>query len=421
MTASATSREPVAVVGAGVAGLCCALHLERSGKSVVVLEASDRVGGRVATDRVDGFRVDRGFQVLLTAYPEVQAMLDLSRLRLRSYAPGAMVFADGALRRIADPMRRPSDALRTLASGVASPLDALRILRLRRRVRRETPESLLAGPSKSALDALRDEGFSERLVERFFRPFFGGVLLDRELRSSSRALDYFFRMFSTGDAALPADGMRAIPAQLAAGLAPGTLRLRTPVAQVEAGAVVLGSGDRLRVSATVVATEAHAAAKLVPGLAVPESHPACALSFDAPKAPPVGDFLVLDGTGEGPVNELAVPSNVVENYAPPGRALVSASVLAPRLGDDDEGLEQAARSQLEGWFGPEVREWRLLRIDRIAHALPAQPPGPFEPAPREPRLAERLFVCGDHRDLASLQGAMASGRRAAEAVDRTLR
>jgi phytoene dehydrogenase-like protein len=411
-----TSHDPqVVIVGAGLAGLCCALHLQERGVRVLLLEANGEVGGRVRTDRVDGFLLDRGFQVLLTAYPEARAMLDLASLRLGRFAPGALIRTGDRFVCVADPFRRPVHALGTLLSGVASPLDALRIARLRRRVGRGTPQALLDGVSRTTLDALRAEGFSQRIIERFFRPFLGGVLLDRELRASSRAFAFLFRMFAEGDASLPAQGMGAIPQQLSERLGPGTLRTRTRVARLEPSGVVLTTGERIDARAVVVATAARAAAELVPALPVPEAKPACCLHFDAPQAPAVGDFLVLDANGSGPVNELCVPSEVVPTYAPPGRTLVSASVLAP-IPSDDEALEAAAREQLTGWFGLQVSTWRLLRIDRIRDALPAQPPGPFEPASSRARLSDRLFVCGDHRDLASIQGAMASGRRTAEEV-----
>jgi phytoene dehydrogenase-like protein len=346
-------------------------------------------------------------------------MLDLDALDLRSFAPGAIVRTGSRFARVADPLRRPGDSLRTLFSGIASPRDALHIARLRRRVLRGDPQALLEGAPLELVDSLRAEGFSERIIERFFRPFLGGVLLDRELRGSSLALEFLFRMFAEGDAALPARGMGAIPAQLAKRLAPGTLRTRTVVAGLDGSGVTLESGERIEASAVVVATAARAAAKLIPGLPVPEINPACCLQFDAPRAPAVGTFLVLDGNGEGPINQLCVPSEVAPDYAPPGRALVSASVLAP-LPDDDEVLEAGARHQLTGWFGPKVASWKLLRIDRIPDALPSQPPGQFEPASRLARLTERLFICGDYRDLASLQGAMASGRRAAAKIAEAL-
>jgi len=407
--------QTVVIVGAGVSGLCCAIHLQNRGLRVVLLEADDEIGGRVRTDRIDGFLLDRGFQVLLTAYPEAQDMLDLEALRLGSFAPGAMVRTNSRFAHVVDPFRRPRQALRTLFSGLATPLDALRIARLRYRVGRGVPLDLIGKPSQRTLDALKGEGFSERIIEGFFRPFFGGVMLDRELRGSSRALEFLFRMFSEGEAALPAQGMGAIPSQLAARLAPGTLRTRTRVARIDRSGVTLESGERIDAEAVVVATAARAAAKLIPGLPVPKANPACCFQFDAPRAPAVGDFLVLDGSNEGPVNELCVPSQVVPSYAPAGRALVSASVLAPVIRDDD-ALEAAVRSQLTNWFGSEVSSWRLLRIDRIPDALPSQPPGPFQPESRSAQLSDRLFICGDHRDLASLQGAMASGRRAAMEV-----
>jgi phytoene dehydrogenase-like protein len=407
--------QAVVIVGAGVSGLSCAIHLQNRGLRVVLLEAGDEIGGRVRTDRMDGYLLDRGFQVLLTAYPEAQDMLDLEALRLGSFAPGAMVRTKSRFAHVVDPFRRPGEALRTLFSGLATPLDALRIARLRQRVGRGVPLDLLRKPSQGMLDALKGEGFSERIIEGFFRPFFGGVMLDRELRGSSRALEFLFRMFAEGEAALPAQGMGAIPSQLAARLAPATLRTRTRVARLDRSGVTLESGERIDARAVVVATAARAAAKLIPGLPVPEANPACCLQFDAPAAPPVGDFLVLNGTDEGPVNELCVPSRVVPGYAPAGRTLVSASVLAPVIRDDD-ALEAAVRSQLTNWFGPEVSSWRLLRIDRIPDALPSQPPGPFQPECRSAQLSDRLFICGDHRDLASLQGAMASGRRAAMEV-----
>lgn len=413
------ARGPVVIVGAGMSGLCCAVHLQARGLEAIVLESGDAVGGRVRTDRVDGFLLDRGFQVLLTAYPEVKEVLDLEALRLGCFAPGAVVRTDQGFATVADPFRRPGDLLRTLFSGVATPLDALRIARFRLRVGRGSPLDLLEGASTDVFQALRAEGFSDRIVERFFRPFLGGVLLDRELAASSRALDFLFRMFAEGDAALPAEGMAAIPAQLASRLLPGSVRTRARVVGIDSSGVSLDTGERIEASAVVVATAASAVPKLVPGLAVPQSNPACCLYFDAPSAPAVRDFLVLDGSGEGPVNELCIPSEVAPSYAPAGRSLVSASVLSPAPHDDDS-LERAAREQLTSWFGDEVAAWRLLRIDHVSDALPSQPPGQFEPARRTAKLSDRLFICGDHRDIASLQGAMASGRGAAAEVAEAL-
>jgi hypothetical protein len=149
----------------------------------------------------------------------------------------------------------------------------------------------------------------------------------------------------------------------------------------------------------------------------PGSRPVTCLYFAAEKAPLEEPILVLDGDAGGPVNNLCVPSRVAPTYAPAGAALVSASVVGGAASDaGDPALEAAVRKQLEGWFGAGVRGWRHLRTCHIRHAQPEQRPGWLEPVEREVRLESGLFVCGDHRDTASLHGAMLSGRRAAEAV-----
>jgi phytoene dehydrogenase-like protein len=409
---------PVAVVGAGVSGLACALHLEAAGVPVRVFEASDRVGGRVRTERIDGFLVDRGFQVLLTAYPEVEALCDLAALRLGRFTAGALVRLGGRFERFVDPVRRPLALPRTLASPVMPLADQLRVAALRLGATRGTLGALYARPERTALEALRARGFSGDAIEHFFRPFFAGVFLERELASSSRFLDFAFRHFARGDAALPAEGMEALPRQLAARLAAGTVRTGAPVEALEPGAVRV-AGARVEAAAVVVATDGEAARRFVPTLPPLRHNATAQLAFAAEEDPVAEPLLVLDAERSGPVNHVCVPSAVSPGYAPPGRALVSASVIGDPTESDYE-LERAVRHQLPGWFGAQVGGWRLLRIDRIAHALPAQPVGWLEPVEREVRFGPRVFVCGDHRDMGSLHGALHAGRRAAAAVAEAL-
>ncbi|MCK6459110.1 MAG: FAD-dependent oxidoreductase, partial [Planctomycetes bacterium] len=215
----------VAVVGAGLAGLRCALGVHRAGLSCAVLEASDAVGGRVRTDLVQGFRLDRGFQVFLTAYPEAQAVLDYGALRLRPFAPGALVRRGGSFERLGDPFRRPRDLWGTLRARVGTTGDKLRVLRLRHRLRGKAPEEILSAAQTTALATLERDGFSGGMIDGFFRPLFGGVFLDRSLGTSSRMLEFVFAMFARGEVALPEEGMGAIPAQLASMLPAGTVRL----------------------------------------------------------------------------------------------------------------------------------------------------------------------------------------------------
>jgi len=406
----------VYVVGAGLAGLRCARRLHERGVAATVLEAGDGVGGRVRTDRVDGFLLDRGFQVLLTAYPEARAALDYRELELHPFYPGALVRTRGRFVTVADPFRRRWDGLRTLVAPVGSVGDKLKLASLRRRVAAGSLEELFARPETSTSEALARDGFSEEMVERLLRPLFGGLLLDRELGASSRMFEFVYRMLALGDAAIPTRGMGAIPEQLAGGLPPGCVRLGQKVAEVGDGGLVLAGGERLRARAMVVATDGPTAAGLLGEPGPPGSVPACCLYFAADQAPVDEPAVVLDGDGDGPVNHLCVPSAVAPTYAPANLALVSATVLdrpgLPRGAD----LEAAVLGQLADWFGSSVLGWRHLATYQIPHAQPAQPPGALDPPARPVRVRPGVYVCGDHRDNASINGALASGRRAADAL-----
>ncbi|MFL5883007.1 MAG: NAD(P)/FAD-dependent oxidoreductase [Actinomycetota bacterium] len=412
-----TQDDGVYVVGAGLAGLRCARRLHDQGVAVTVLEAGDGVGGRVRTDRVEDFLLDRGFQVLLTAYPEAAEALDYGRLELRPFAPGAIVRTGGKLVTVTDPFRRRSAGLRTLLAPVGTLGDKLKVASLRRRVVAGSLEELFARPETTTREALAADGFSDTIVDRFFRPLFGGVLLDRELGTSSRMFEFVYRMLALGDVSLPARGMGAISEQLAGGLPADRVRLGRRVTAVGDGSVLLADGERLPARAVVVATDGPTASGLLGGEPpAPASVAARCLYFAADTAPVDEPVIVLDGDGDGPVNSLCVPSAVAPGYAPPGAALVSAAVLdrpgLPRGPD----LEAAVLGQLADWFGSGVVAWRHLKTYHIPHAQPAQPPGTLDPPERPGRLRPGLYVCGDHRDNASINGALASGRRAADAV-----
>jgi phytoene dehydrogenase-like protein len=405
----------VAIVGGGLAGLRCARQLHEAGVRAVVLEAEDRVGGRVRTDKVDGFLLDRGFQVLLTAYREASHALDFSRLDLKTFVPGALVRADGRFHTIADPWRRPSRVIQTLRANVGSLGDKLRIGTLSSRVQKGSLEELFARPERSTADYLGQCGFSKRIIDRFFRPFLGGVFLEPELRTSSRMFEFVFRMFAMGSAALPADGMGAIPDQIAATLPADQVKLQSEVVGLENGGLRLKSGELLRTQAVVLATEGTRLGAWVSELPEVQSRSVTCLYFAAETSPLDEPMLVLNGEGKGLVNNLCVPSDISSRYAPPGASLISATVLGnPEL--DESALTDAVRVELKGWFGEQVERWRHLKTYRIAHALPETGShGLVEPG-RPVRLKEGLYVCGDHREAPSIEGALISGRRAAEAV-----
>ncbi len=410
---------PVVVVGAGLAGLSCARELLARGREVLVLEASDGVGGRVRTDRVDGFLLDRGFQVLLSGYPECRRQLDYAALDLQPFFPGAVSQRGGEAITVADPRKHPLQALGAL-NGLATPADALALLKLLAASRRTVKEGLAAGGPDEETTEQALSGLSPALRDGFFRPFLAGITLDPTLAVSARFSRFVLGSFLNGDTVVPARGMGALPEQLAARLPAGTVRLGTRVVGVDEDGVTLTGGVRVDAAAVVLATSGSDAAQLVRGLPDPGAVSTTCLWFDAPASPRPGGKLVLDGDGTGPVNNVAVLSDVAPQYAPAGRALVNAS-LSGLAAEDDDALEVRAKAQLRGWFGPRVDGWRRLRVDRIAHAQPKQEPGALDPPQRPVRRTERLWICGDHRDTASLNGALASGRRAGEEVAVALR
>ncbi len=409
MSASvARPDEPVVVVGAGLAGLSCAVALHAAGIDVQVFEAGNGVGGRVRTDHVDGFTLDRGFQVALTAYPEMHRQLDMAALDLQAFDPGALVWRNGKGSVVGDPFRRPTTALSTVAAPIGSLLDKARIAQLRHRIRGVHPARLLQGDDATTRTALSEAGFSDTIIERFFRPLVGGIQLDPELTDSRRMFDIIFRMLADGDSAVPAAGMHAIPRQLADRLPTGSIHLDSPVTATTPTSVTVGDTS-IAASAVVVATEGPAAAELL-ALTPVESKSVGAVYFSAPEAPITDKLVVLDGSGRGPVLNVAVMSNVAPTYAPHGSHLVVAALP----GHDGATIEADARSQLRGWWGPQVEAWEHVATYRIAHGQPRQRP-PFDPK-RRVRLDDGRFVCGDHRDTASIQGAMYSGRRCGLAV-----
>lgn len=406
--------DPVVVVGAGLAGLSCAVGLHDAGVPVTVLEAGDGVGGRVRTDHVDGFTLDRGFQVALTAYPEMHRQLDTAALDLRAFDPGALVWRDGKGSVVSDPFRMPTSTVSTVVAPIGSIADKVRIARLRAQLRRVHPARLLTGDDTTTAAALRSAGFSDEIIQRFFRPLVGGIQLDPDLTDSRRMFDVIFRMLADGDSAVPARGMQQIPEQLATRLRDGAIRFGARVNRVGTSSVAVDGGDDLAAAVVVVAVDGPAASRLL-DLPPVESKAAGCVYFAADEPPDERKLVILDGTGVGPVLNVAVMSNVAPSYAPSGRHLVVAAL--PGIADGP--LEEIARGQLRGWWGSSVDRWEHLATYRIPHGQPRQSP-PFAPK-RSVDLGDGRFVCGDHRDTASIQGALYSGRRCADAVVARLR
>lgn len=416
-------RSPVIIVGAGLAGLSCARELQRRQIPWLLLEAKHRVGGRVQTDLVEGFTIDHGFQVLQTAYPEARRELNYEQLRLRPFLPGALIRTQGRFVEMADPWRRPGKLFSVLFNGVGTFGDRLRLAYLRASLAGRLPEQTwqLDGADCSTADYLRKSlGFSDDIIQRFFRPWFAGVFLEPDLATSCRMFRFLFGTFASGDAALPADGMESIPRQLAESLPADSIRVGCPVRSVSRQTVTLETGETLAASAVVLAVEGPAAEKLTGGRL--PSAGVCAttcFNFAADAAPFPEPLLVLNGDERGPINNLSVISNVAPETAPRGKALISVSLIGD-LGSRLSETEAAVRAQLHDWYGPKTATWRLLKTRIIRCALPQQLPGSGG-HPDGGRLTdEGLHLCGDFVSTGSIHSAMLSGRLIAGRVAESL-
>ena len=413
------------VVGAGLAGLRCAEVLADAGRSVVVLEAGRVAGGRQRTDEVDGFLLDRGFQVRNPAYPAVQRWVDVDALRLRPFGAGLLVRRDGGLAELTHPLRSPSGIPGTLRSGLLTPRAVLALARWAGPAVL-APRRVIAGPDRSVRAGLDRAGVTGPLRTEVLEPFLAGVLAEDRGDTSDAFVRLLVRMFALGVPGVPARGIRALPEQLAdrvrrLGV---DLRVAHPVVSVteDAGgaSVELAGGGRVRGRAVVVAVGPDAVAGLTP-LPAPATKGLQTWWFAAPEAPTDSSMLIVDGRRRGPVVNAAVMSNAAPSYAPAGRHLVQVTCLldAGRPGTEPTAASAAAdeavvRRQAGEMFGVSTDAWELIRRDDIHHALPAQPAPLRTAAPA--RVSPGVYVAGDHRDTASIQGALVSGNRVAQAV-----
>ncbi|MFE3324244.1 NAD(P)/FAD-dependent oxidoreductase [Streptomyces sp. NPDC059176] len=427
---SSARHADVVIVGAGAAGLSAAHRLTSAGVTVIVLEAAPQVGGRMATDLVDGFRLDRGGQLLNTSYPELRRTPALDRLPLRSFEAGVLVHSDGRHHRAGDvrgarSARRGSPhaawgvggaltAARALASAPRTPLggafDQARLASALGRLAATPPQRLLARPELPTREVLFTRGVPPRSVNGFLRPLLSTLLGDPELTTSSRCADLVLRGFARGRLCVPAGGAAALPELLAESLPPGTVRTGVRVTDASINSVSTAEHGTITCRSLLLATGARAAAEILPGLRVPDFRPVTVVHHTTPVSPLTEPALLLDAECSGPVAHTAVMSEVDPSRAPDGRALITSVVL----GGPPADLDRRVRAQLAALYGTSTAEWELLGVHHEPEAVPAMTP-PHD-ARRPVRLLCGLYVCGDHRDTSTVQGALFSGRRAAHAI-----
>ena len=408
MNGNPSDSKPVLIVGAGMAGLACAVTLHRSGVPFVLFDRDEKVGGRVQTDEIDGYRLDRGFQVLLTAYPEARKFLDYEKLELRKCYPGSRVWYNDKFHQVSDPFRHPVDGLLSVFNPIGSFFDKVKVgmLRLGLLSTRAMEDTL------STREALAKLGYSEAMIDRFWKPFMRGVFLENELSTSVRKFEETFSLFAKGDTVLPRLGIAEIPKQMAKQLPDDSIFLSEEVEKLEGSSVLTTHGEQWLGRAVVLATEEPVANRIL-GIDGPNRawNAVDCLYFSLPEKelPATSPILHLDGSGMGPINNLTFLSTL-SDCAPPGRALASASVI----GKKEMGMDQVvelANQQLRTWFGENIKKWDFLRSYRISHAVPS-----CDVVPHLETKKNGVYRCGDYFGLPSIDSAMRSGRLVAESI-----
>lgn len=405
-------EQKIYIIGAGISGLIAALELERAGYAPVILEASDRVGGRMKTDTQDGFLMDHGFQVLNTAYPEAKRYLDFQQLKLKTFDPGAVIFDGKESYLISDPMRNPLKIVGMAFSKVGSFLDKVKMFSLTQELKKKSNEDIFSSPTIPTLQYLKEYGFSHAIIENFFKPFFRGIFLERHLNTSSRMFEFVFKMFAVGHAAIPENGMEEIPKMLRKQLSRTQLYFQSAVKQIQGNSIHLENGEVVIADRIIVAVQPDRVMKQLQGqFAAPRK--VINLYFSLQKSflarPMIG--LVK---GEQLINNLVFMDDVSDAYAPKDRSLLSVTILDSVL--EEKELVKAVQLELSEISGIKSDYFKYLKGFWIDYALPNLDDLRYQIPFTECKITDDVFLAGDYLLNGSINAAMTSGRTAAEAV-----
>ncbi len=401
------------IIGGGIAGLTCAKYLNDKGMSFVIVESSDALGGRVRTDMVEGFRLDRGFQTLLTYYTEARKILNYSHLDLKYFESGALIKADKGFAKLENPFKGKGSFLSMAFSPIGSWNDRVKIKRFAKYVSDMPDEELFGMDDTETIKFLKKYGWSKEIIHQFFRPFFGSIFLDNELRTSSNLFHFVFKQFFKGEMALPAEGMQAIPEQISDLISKERILLNTRVKGIENNQVFLENGEILTTDRIVIATDPHTSSNLLGEDKTYDYQISTSTYFSAEYSPLRGQkFLTLNSDRRGVVHNLCVPTDIAPTYGSAGKTLISVSSHGLDKIDERNHISRIKR-ELYDWFGAQVNVWKHLRTYQIPEAAVKFPAGTKK---QELKLNENLYRCGDYLAYPSLNAAMQTGREVAEMI-----
>ena len=405
----------IVIIGAGIAGLTCAKYLKEKGIEAVILEASNAVGGRVRTDKIDGFTLDRGFQVLLTSYPEAIKMLDYDALQLKILPSGARIRMGDQYHLMPNPLKNWTTAPQALLAPIGNLWDKLKVLQLNIKLRNARDPTIAAPAEKqTTLAFLKEFGYSDTIINRFYKPFFRGVFLEKDLNTDAQYFKFLFSQFAKGNVVVPENGMQAIPEQIASCLSPNQIRLQTRVEKIEGKTVFLENGEPITAETIVIATDAFAADRLL-GRSQRTTYNStdclyftCNTPFELFKVP----YLIINANEDELIHHIVDLSAFAPSYAPVGKVLISVSIVGKNSFSETELLEKV-QQELKQWFG-EKYEWQHLRTYRIPEALPQY----FDQRSSNSALKinDFMYQCGDYTAYPSLNAAMKTGREVAEMI-----
>ena len=408
------NQPDVLVIGAGIAGLTAAKLLKEAGKTVKLIEASNSIGGRVKTDLYQGYLLDHGFQVLLTEYPEAKKLLNYNQLHLKAFDPGAIILNQKGITEIGDPLRKPSTLVQTLISPVGSIFDKLKMLGLKLKLAGTSIEQIFEKKEITTWQYLKQVGFSEKMLNQFFKPFMTGIFLENELTTSSRMFEFVFKMFSEGDTAIPAKGMAEIPKQLANSLLKEDILFNEKIIGIDNNRVQTENGNWYSAKKILIATNP-------PGIPAPfkiyntNMRQVTNIYFTADKAPVNKPIIVLNASVNKLVNNIAVLDQVSSAYAPEGKSLISVSIIGSKFTGYEVDLPALVLAEIKQWY-PEAIDWEYLKTYNIPHALPLAEHVIDTTDKATIRLTDESFICGDYLLNGSINAAMKSGRLAVEAI-----